>query len=80
MLNNKSPITWTIEGSILEIKNLINKFDNVLFSHIFREGNLIANLIANQSVYRERKLRWQDNLCKEVELTTIANYDKTHAR
>ena len=65
---------------MLEIKNLMNKFYNVLFSHMFQEGNLVTDSIAKQVVYRERKLRWQDDLCKEVELTTIANYDKTHTR
>ena len=57
MLNNKSMVTWTIEGSIMEIKNLINKLDNVIFSHIFWKGNSVADWIANQVVYREIKLR-----------------------
>lgn len=35
ILNNKSLINWIIEGSILEIKELMNKFDNVYISHIF---------------------------------------------
>lgn len=41
MLNNKSSVTWIIEGSMLENKNLMNKFDNVLFSHLFWEGNSV---------------------------------------
>ena len=36
MLNNNSPVSWTIEGSILEIKNLINKFDMFYFLIFFR--------------------------------------------
>jgi len=35
ILNKKSPITWSIEASLTKIKNLMNKFDNVIFSHIF---------------------------------------------
>lgn len=75
-LNNKSSVTWTIEGSLMEIKNLINKFDNVLFFHIFWEGNSVANWIANQAIYRKSNLSWQTDLFKEVELMEIDNYDK----
>ena len=38
ILNKRSLVSLTIEGSIMEIKNLINKFDNVLFSHFFRRA------------------------------------------
>ena len=72
-------MTWIIEGSIMEIKDLMNKFDNVFISHIFWEGNKVADWTTNQVVYRETKLSWQDDLSKEVELTTIVNYDMTHA-
>lgn len=71
MLNNKNLVTWTIEGSIMEIKNLINKFENVIFSHIFWEGNSIADWIANHAIYRERNLRWHADLCKDVEITMM---------
>ena len=35
MLNGKSLITWSIEAILTEIKNLMKKFDKVIFSHIF---------------------------------------------
>ena len=57
----------------------MNKFDNVYISHIFWEGNKVVDWIANQVIYREIKLSWQDDLRKEVELTKIVNYDITHA-
>ena len=79
MLNNKSLITQSIEGSISEIKYLMNKFDNVYISHIFWQGNKVADQIANQAVYRETKLSQKDDLSKEVELTKTINYDMTHA-
>lgn len=33
MLNNRNMVMWNIEGSILEIKNIFNKFDNVIIPH-----------------------------------------------
>ena len=38
MVDIKSLVTWTIEGTMLEIKNLMNKFDNVLFFLYFSGG------------------------------------------
>ena len=35
MLNNKNMVTWNIDGSIMEIKNLINFFDKVMISYNF---------------------------------------------
>ena len=43
MPNNKIPITWSIEASLIEIKNLMDKFDKVIFSHTFHEGNSMAD-------------------------------------
>ena len=43
MLNNKSPSTWSIEASLMEIKKLMKKFDMVIFFHIFCEGNSMAD-------------------------------------
>ena len=79
MLNNKSLITWSIEGSLMEIKDLMTKFDNVFISHIFHEDNKAADWTANQVAYWETKLRWQDDLSKEIELMAIVNYEKRHA-
>ena len=43
MLNDKTPSTWTIEDSIMEIKALMANFEKVIFSHSYREGNVVAN-------------------------------------
>ncbi len=58
MLNSKSMISWSIEGSIMEIKDLIKNFGNVIITHIFLEGNVFTNWIANKAAYREAKMSW----------------------
>ena len=35
MLNNKTPSTWTIEDSLMEIKALMANFEKVIFSHTY---------------------------------------------
>ena len=42
-LNNKNAISWSIEATIMEIKTLIQKFDKVAISHIYREANGVAD-------------------------------------
>ena len=46
MLNGKSLITWSIEASVMEIKTLMDKFEKVIFSHSYCEGNVVADWIA----------------------------------
>ena len=43
MLNGKSSITWSIEASVTKIKNLMAKFDKVIFCHTYYEGNSMAD-------------------------------------
>ena len=43
MLNGKRPITWSIEASVTEIKTLMDKFERVIFSRIYHEGNVVAD-------------------------------------
>lgn len=43
MINSKSLITWSIEASMMEIKTLMDKFEKVIFSHSYNEGNAIAD-------------------------------------
>ena len=53
MLNDKTPSTWTIEDSIMEIKALTTNFEKVTFSHSYWEGNAISNSLANMVVQGE---------------------------
>ena len=79
MLNNRNMVMWNIEGSILEIKNLLNKFYNVIISHNYQEGNKVADWIANKAANVNSKMTWANNLSKEGDLKVIINYDMTNA-
>lgn len=43
MLNGKNLTTWSIEDRVTKIKTLMDKFEKVIFSHIYSEGNTVAN-------------------------------------
>lgn len=43
MLNDKTPITWTIEYSIMEIESIMANLEKVIFSHSYHEGNVLAD-------------------------------------
>jgi len=47
MLNDKSLTTWSIEASVTKIQTLMDKFEKIIFSHIYHEGNVVADWIAN---------------------------------
>lgn len=74
MLNNKNMVTWNIEGSILEIKNMIKFFDNVIISHNYWEGKKVANWIVNKAVKVDEKLTWTNYLNKEREIIVWHDY------
>ena len=57
MLNNKNSITWSIEASVMEIKTLMNKFEKVIISHTYHEGNAVADWIANYAVQKGYKIK-----------------------
>ena len=78
MLNGKRLTIWSIEDGVMKIKTLMDKFEKVIFSHIYREGNTMADWIANQVFLWESKLRWHDDLRKSVDLKALINYDRTH--
>ena len=63
----------------MEIKTLLGKFEKVTFSHVYHEGNIVADWIANQAVLQESKLTWHDDLIRSMDLKALINYDKTHA-
>ena len=78
MLNGKSSVTWSIDANLMEIKTLMGKFEKVAFSHIYHEGNIVVDWIANQVVQWESKSRWHDDLSRSVVLKELINYDRTH--
>ena len=79
MLNNKNSITLSIEASVTEINILMNKFEKVIISHTYREGNAVADWIANYAVQMGYKMTWNGDLRKNVDLKALINYDATHA-
>ena len=79
MLNDKTPSTWTIEDSIMEIKTLPTNFEKVIFSHSYREGNVIADWIAKRDVQGDSTLSWHNDLRSNMNLKCLINYDGTYA-
>ena len=79
MLNDKKPSTWTIEDNIMEIKALTTNFKKVIFSHSYREGNMVADWIANRVVQGGSMMRWHYDLRNNVDLNFLIKYDSTHA-
>ena len=79
MLNDKTPNTWTIEDSIMEIKSLTTNFEKVIFSHSYCEGNVVTDWIASRAVQRDNMLIWHNDLRSNVNLKSLINYDSTYA-
>ena len=51
------------------------KFENVIISHNFQEGNKVVDWIFNKVVNVISKMTWVNNLSKKGELKVIINYD-----
>ena len=79
MLNDKTPSTWTIEDSIMEIKALMANFEKVIFSDSYHEGNVVSNWIANREVQGGSTMRWHHDLKDNMDLKSLINYDSTHS-
>ena len=79
-LNNKNSITWSIETTVMEIKSLINKFENVFISHTYRKANGVVDWVANHAVQMGYKMRWIDELNQHVDLKVLINYDVIHSK
>ncbi|KAL6558441.1 hypothetical protein OROMI_018791 [Orobanche minor] len=47
MINNRGKSNWHLHGLLIKIWTIIDKME-VRFSHIYREGNVIADWLANQ--------------------------------
>ncbi|KAL6517060.1 hypothetical protein OROHE_018020 [Orobanche hederae] len=51
MINNKGTSNWHLHGLLIKIWTLIDKME-VRFPHIFREGNVVADWLANEGCNR----------------------------
>ena len=80
ILNKKSSSSWTIEASIKEINHLIQKFENVVFTHTFQEANRAIDWIANYAVLKGQTVKWTDNLINHIDLKAIIHYEAIHAQ
>ena len=76
----KAQLHGLLKQLLHKLKNLMDKFEKVIFSHTFHEGNSVVDWIANQGVQRESKLRWHDDLRRSVDLKALTNNDKTHTK
>ena len=79
-LNNKNSITWSIEATVMEIKSLINKFEKFIISHEYHEANGVADWVANYAIQIGHKMRWIDELNKNIDLKAFINYDVIHSK
>ena len=78
ILNEKTPSTWTIEDNIMKIKALTANFEEVIFSHSYREGNVIVDWIASRVVQRDSRLSWHNDLSSNMDLKLLIKYDGTY--
>ena len=62
----------------MEIKTLMNKFEKVIISHTYHEGNAVADWVANYVVQMGYKMTWIGDLRKNMDLKALINYDATH--
>jgi ribonuclease HI len=79
ILNNKCSTSWSIEVTIKEMKNLIQNFEKIVFTHTYREANLVADWIANYAILKGQRARWIDDLSNHFDLKAIIHYESTHA-
>lgn len=65
-LKSTSSSSWNIFNIIESAKKLLNDYDSILISHILREGNKVANLLANEGVYLEEDVNYiREAQCKK---------------
>ena len=43
MLNGKRLTIWSIEDGVMKIKTLMDKFEKVIFSYVYYEGNTLVD-------------------------------------
>ena len=51
----------------------------MIITHTYREGNGVANWVANHVVQMGYKMTWINQLRNHVDLKALINYDATHA-
>ena len=71
MFNDKTPSTWTIEDRIMEIKALMNNFKKFIFSHSYREDNVVVDWIASRAMQGDSMLRWHSDLRINMDLKSL---------
>lgn len=58
-LQGISKPSWTIEDIIFESRAIINSFDQIYISYIYREGNSLTNYLANVGVILMSVKLWE---------------------
>lgn len=78
-LKGTSKPSWSINNIIKEAKDLINTFEKIYISHIYREANVSTVWAANAAVNQDEMITWQgeQGLLKEVRLIILK--DRYHS-
>lgn len=72
-LNNSTPPSWSVEPLIFDVIEILNSFDDFYISHIFREGNGLADVFANIGVSSYRF--WDEDDPLPIEALACLNND-----
>lgn len=77
-LKGKNPPSWTIENFIFKAQALISNCTKKFISHMYREGNTVADSLANVGIRLDDIMRWsyEDDLIEDTK--SKINYDKIH--
>ncbi|KAL6570154.1 hypothetical protein OROMI_014668 [Orobanche minor] len=76
LIEHSTTSHWRLQGLILKIRGFKGKIE-IIFTHIFREGNAVADLLANQGCERRgfyshdiHNLKWK--ICGLIKLDKMS--------
>lgn len=58
-LRGEHPLSWSIKNMMEETKSILLSFKRVYVSHVYREGNAVADWMANEVVRRDTSHGWK---------------------
>lgn len=73
-LTKKVPPSWTIKFFIEDRKYMFNLFEESKISHIFCDGNYVADRLANIGVMSQQWLNWDINNHIHVYIQILYSY------
>lgn len=77
-IKGTSSPSWNIFNIIESAKKLLNDYDSVFISHTLREGNKIADLLANEEVYLEEDAKYIGEAYCKKDVRAQLLFDRVH--